>query len=64
MFIIELNVKGKIIKCLGGNREYLYDLKRQRFLKHYKKKILIINFKMDKLDYIKIEKCYLLESII
>ena len=35
--IIELNVKGKIIKCLGGNREYLYDLKRERFLKHYKK---------------------------
>ena len=36
-FIIELNVKGKIIKCLGGNREFLDDLKRQRFLKHYKK---------------------------
>ena len=32
--IIGLNVKGKIIKFLGGNKgEYLHDLKREGFLK-------------------------------
>lgn len=39
-WIIDLNVKGKIIKFLGDNKgEYLWDLKRKGFLKQVIKNI-------------------------
>lgn len=59
-WIVHLKVRGRVIILLEDNIEkYLYDLEVTSEFLNRTQKLLLTKKMIDKLDYIKIRRCYL-----